>query len=97
MGKLGIDSKWHELTLGLYLPDAGNARLNLTGSWRSIRPVWNHERCVRCGVCDMFCPDAAIRADEAGYFSANLDYCKGCGICSRECVTGAIEMVQEEV
>ncbi|MCK4602570.1 MAG: 4Fe-4S binding protein [Phycisphaerae bacterium] len=95
--QLSLDTKWHELTLGVVLPYGGNARVNLTGSWRSERPIWDHERCVRCGVCDMFCPDAAIKPDAEGKYGANLDYCKGCGICTRECPTGSIHMKLEEV
>ena len=97
MAKVSLDAKWHELTLGCAIPNPGSAAANFTGSWRSSRPVWEKTRCIKCGVCDMYCPDAAIAVDEYGYFGANLDYCKGCGICSRECPTGAIVMITEEV
>ena len=53
-------------------------------------------KCIKCGVCWVFCPDAAIYKNEEGFFLANLDYCKGCGICARECWTGCIKMVEEE-
>jgi pyruvate ferredoxin oxidoreductase delta subunit len=69
---------------------------NHTGSWRSERPLWNHDLCVKCGVCDLFCPEACISANAAGFFEANLDYCKGCGICMQECPTRCISMKQEE-
>jgi pyruvate ferredoxin oxidoreductase delta subunit len=97
MGKTGTNIKWQEITLGILIPDPGSSRRNLTGGWRSERPIWDHERCVTCGVCDMFCPEAAVKQGADGWYAANLDYCKGCGICRRECVTGAIKMIKEEV
>jgi pyruvate ferredoxin oxidoreductase delta subunit len=51
---------------------------------------------VKCGICYVFCPDAAIYETEEGYFEADLYYCKGCGICAHECPTQAITMVEEE-
>lgn len=88
---------WKELPLGCAVLEPMSARHNLTGSWRSERPVWDKSQCVKCGVCQMYCPEACIHQDEYGYFEADLDYCKGCGICSRECWTQCITMKQEEV
>jgi len=51
---------------------------------------------VKCGVCYIFCPDAAINETDEGFFEADLYYCKGCGICAHECPTQAITMVEEE-
>ena len=86
---------WKDIEVGCAVSEAGNAAQYRTGDWRSIRPVWNHSRCVKCGVCFIFCPDAAIRKNAEGYFEADLYYCKGCGICAQECVTGCISMVEE--
>ena len=96
MTREAVDAKWHELTLGLHLTHPGTAKNTHTGSWRSSRPIWDASRCVRCGVCDMYCPEGCVKPDAEGKYGANLDYCKGCGICARECVTGAIHMVTEE-
>lgn len=95
--KLGLDTTWQDLTKGVVLPYGGNAYLNHTGSWRSERPIWDTSRCVKCGVCHMYCPDMAITVDADGWYGANLDYCKGCGICSRECPTSSIHMKTEEL
>ncbi|MBW2652992.1 MAG: 4Fe-4S binding protein, partial [Deltaproteobacteria bacterium] len=57
---------------------------------------WDKEMCVRCGLCYIFCPDAAIKRGDDGYYEADLDYCKGCGICHRECWFGAISMTEEK-
>jgi len=88
---------WRDLPPGCPVTEPGSARRNHTGSWRSERPVWNHEHCIQCGVCDLFCPEGCVKPDSEGYYQANLDYCKGCGICTMECPTQCIHMEQEEV
>ena len=87
---------WRELLPGCVITEAGNAKQYRTGDWKSERPVWNLEKCIKCGICYLFCPEGCIRQNEDGYFEANLYYCKGCGICVRECWTEAIKMVEEE-
>jgi pyruvate ferredoxin oxidoreductase delta subunit len=86
---------WQELTIGCVMTEPGSAREYKTGDWRSQHPVWDRDRCLRCGVCWIFCPDSAIYETPEGYFDMNPDYCKGCGICGRECVTGCISYVPE--
>ena len=63
-----------------------------TGSWRVCRPIVDREKCNACGICAMFCPDAAISED----LEIDLDFCKGCGICAHECPKKAIRMEREE-
>ena len=63
-----------------------------TGSWRVFRPVVDREKCNACGLCAIYCPDAAISED----LEVDLDFCKGCGICARECPKKAITMEREE-
>jgi pyruvate ferredoxin oxidoreductase delta subunit len=87
---------WKALLPGCPVTEPLSASRNLTGSWRSERPLWNHDHCVQCGVCDMFCPEACITQNIEGFYEANLDYCKGCGICMQECPTQCISMKQEE-
>ncbi len=87
---------WKEIPVGCVVDEPGNARDYKTGDWKSQKPVVDTDKCIKCGVCWVFCPDAAIHKNKEGYFLANLDYCKGCGICARECWTGCIRMVEEE-
>jgi len=75
--------------------EPGNARSYRSGDWRAERPVWDHDRCIKCGICSLFCPEGCINQDEQDYFEADYYYCKGCGICARECWTQAITMVEE--
>lgn len=95
MPKSELDLGWKDIDPGCAVNEPGNAAQYRTGDWRSIRPVWDHTRCIKCGVCYIFCPDAAILKNAEGYFEADLYYCKGCGICAQECVTGCIKMVEE--
>ena len=87
---------WQEIETGGVVTSPGNAAEYKTGDWRTTRPVWNKDRCVKCGICYIFCPEPAITEDENGWFGADLYYCKGCGICVRECPCQAISMVEEE-
>jgi pyruvate ferredoxin oxidoreductase delta subunit len=87
---------WHELEVGCVITEPGNAKIYKTGDWKSLKPVVEEERCIKCGVCWLYCPDVAIEKTPEGYFQANLDYCKGCGICATECWTGCITMVEEQ-
>ena len=86
---------WRELTPGCVAIEPGNTRQYRTGDWKAERPVFNHDRCIKCGICSLFCPEDCITQDEEGYFEADLYFCKGCGICARECWTQAITMVEE--
>jgi pyruvate ferredoxin oxidoreductase delta subunit len=87
---------WRELLPGCVVIETGNAKQYRTGDWKSERPVLDHQKCIKCGICYLFCPEGCIGQNEEGYFEANLYYCKGCGICARECWTEAIKMMEEE-
>ncbi len=85
-----------KITLGAVLKSDGSTVATKTGGWRSLRPVTDFSKCVKCGNCWTFCPDASYKKNEKGYFEVNLDYCKGCGICSEVCPVKCISMVREE-
>ena len=87
---------WKDLDIGSIATEPGSARQYQTGYWRSQRPTYDFDRCMKCGICQIFCPDGCIGQNAEGYFEADLFYCKGCGICARECWTKVITMVDEE-
>lgn len=64
--------------------------------WRFEIPSVDKDKCIKCGVCYLYCPDSAIRENDDGYFEADLILCKGCGMCAKQCVTGCITMQKEE-
>jgi len=87
---------WKDLAIGSIVTEPGSASQYQTGTWRSQRPLFDSRKCIKCGMCYIFCPEGCIEQNTEGYFEANLFYCKGCGICARECWPQAITMVEEE-
>jgi len=87
---------WQDIEIGSIVTEPGNASQYETGTWRSQRPIFDNDKCIKCGICYIFCPEGCVEQNSEGYFEANIFYCKGCGICARECWTQAITMVEEE-
>jgi len=68
-----------------------------TGAWRYMHPEVDKEKCIGCGSCVPFCPDACIemkKHKEGQRDKADVDYeyCKGCGVCAEVCPVKAITM-----
>jgi pyruvate ferredoxin oxidoreductase delta subunit len=74
----------------------GKSRDNKTGSWRVFKPVFDREKCTKCGLCMTICPEGCIQETEEEFVNPDYAYCKGCGLCAEECPGEAIEMIQEE-
>lgn len=74
--------------------DVGNTRVRRTGSWRIFKPEIDLEKCTRCGICVIYCPEGVIEMSEEG---PRIDYdnCKGCLICVNECPLKAIKYLRE--
>jgi 2-oxoacid:acceptor oxidoreductase delta subunit (pyruvate/2-ketoisovalerate family) len=65
----------------------------LTGDWKTYKPVRDPQKCTKCLLCTLLCPDGAIVwKPEKGDIEFDMNYCKGCGICANECPTKAITM-----
>ncbi|TFG07359.1 MAG: ferredoxin [Promethearchaeota archaeon] len=93
--KLQEYKNWKELPpIPISLPL--EASIGITGDWRTYKPVINQEKCNKCGICWMYCPEGVIKKNKDGCFEIDYVYCKGCGICAKECPTNNIEMVREE-
>jgi pyruvate ferredoxin oxidoreductase delta subunit len=94
--KLENELTWKDLDIGCIVTEPGSTREYRTGDWRSQRPTYDFGKCIKCGICQLYCPEGCIGQNAEGYFQANLFWCKGCGICSKECPTKVITMVNEE-
>jgi pyruvate ferredoxin oxidoreductase delta subunit len=76
----------------------GSSLANKTGSWKTFKPIVDHEICIGCATCERVCPEGVCfssnQKNSKGkiFFDNDLDYCKGCGICAEECPVKAISM-----
>lgn len=67
-----------------------------TGTWRTERPIFNPEKCIKCDLCWLYCPEGVISTGgRNSYVEIDYDYCKGCGICVDVCPTKALRLVPE--
>jgi pyruvate ferredoxin oxidoreductase delta subunit len=81
---------------GLALNDISTKGGKYVANWRVSKPEICYDKCVACGLCISYCPEAAINAGEDKKPVIDYRFCKGCGICAQECPQKAIEMVAEE-
>ncbi len=88
-------STWEKNKVGCILLEKQQAQPFKKGDKRTQKPAWDTDKCTKCALCYLYCPDAAVKEKADGYFEADQDYCKGCGVCARECWFGAISMVEE--
>ena len=77
-----------------HLSNPGNAVKKHTGSWRIMKPVVDHSRCISCKTCFAVCPDSAYSWEEkkpdknsktVGKPVVDYNLCKGCLICVEQC------------
>jgi pyruvate ferredoxin oxidoreductase delta subunit len=65
-------------------------------STRSMRPVVDFDKCIKCTLCWLQCPDSCFDVMPDGMYDANMEACCGCGVCEAVCpVANCITMVNE--
>ena len=62
---------------------------------RSFAPKVDQEKCINCGLCQLYCPESTVKLTDEKKVIFDYRYCKGCGVCANECPVGAITMVKE--
>jgi pyruvate ferredoxin oxidoreductase delta subunit len=87
---------WKEIPVGGMVTEPGSSVQFDVRAWRTCKPVIDQSKCTKCGLCWIYCPEAAIIIKEDGRYEVDLTFCKGCGICERTCAPKAITMVKEE-
>jgi pyruvate ferredoxin oxidoreductase delta subunit len=63
-----------------------------TGDWKHIKPEVKAKKCIGCGTCVKFCPEATIELNENKKAEIDHVWCKGCGVCAEICPIEAILM-----
>ena len=92
--------------IGGVLFEMGNMRFkDLSTSRTGIIPVLDISKCVRCGDCDITCPDYCFvwekgidpKSGKEGMILLGIDYqyCKGCMRCTYICKPGALVPAKE--
>lgn len=61
---------------------------------RAFRPVVDEIKCLKCGVCQTYCPEGTVMLHNNEVIF-DYRYCKGCGVCANECPVKAITMEKE--
>ncbi|MEE9275767.1 MAG: 4Fe-4S dicluster-binding protein [bacterium] len=105
--------KWTEMRKGVVIDGVGGhykfgdsnggyvpGRNEMFKKWstRSMRPVLDFDKCTKCTLCWIACPDTCFDVTSDGYYDANMDACCGCGVCEAICpVPDCITMVNETV
>ncbi len=65
-------------------------------STRTMRPVVDFDKCVKCTLCWLQCPDSCFDVTPEHLYDANMEACCGCGVCEAVCpVEHCITMVNE--
>ena len=82
-----------EETMALSKPSRGSA--GKTGSWRVQKPIIDYDKCTKCKMCIIFCPENTIHQKSETSPQIDYDYCKGCGVCANVCPAKAITMDKE--
>jgi 2-oxoacid:acceptor oxidoreductase delta subunit (pyruvate/2-ketoisovalerate family) len=83
------------MPIGGLVLEPGNSVAYETGTWRTLRPIVDMERCSHCMICWIFCPDCSVVVEGGKLIEIDLEHCKGCGICAVECPRDAITMHEE--
>ncbi len=79
----------------LAVAQPGSADSTKTGEWRAFKPLLDKEKCVKCGICQNFCPEGIM--GKVGEFpDIDYDYCKGCSVCAQECPFKALQMARDK-
>ncbi len=62
-----------------------------------FHPVIDNDKCTKCTLCAVFCPEDAIdMMTKSGFPKIDLNRCTGCLVCLRECPYNAVHEEREK-
>jgi len=65
-------------------------------STRTMRPVIDFDKCIKCTLCWLQCPDSCFDVTPDQTYDLNAEACCGCGVCEAVCpVDNCVTMVNE--
>jgi len=65
-------------------------------STRTMRPVIDFDKCIKCTLCWLQCPDSCFDVTPDLTYDLNAEACCGCGVCEAVCpVDDCVTMVNE--
>lgn len=79
------NASWKEATIGGRVLNPGSSAEYETGTWRTLRPVHDMNKCTHCMLCWINCPDSSIVVKDGKWVEFDYFHCKGCGICAAVC------------
>ena len=63
---------------------------------RTMRPVIDFDKCIKCTLCWLQCPDSCFDVTPDQTYDLNAEACCGCGVCEAVCpVDDCVTMVNE--
>ncbi len=66
-------------------------------STRTMRPVIDFDKCIKCTLCWLQCPDSCFDVTPDQTYDLNAEACCGCGVCEAVCpVDACVTMVNEQ-
>lgn len=74
------------------ITNTGNTMQVIRKGWNLFKPIIDYDKCTKCRICFVYCPDSAITIDKQNFPQVNYNFCKSCNICYTECPVNAIDM-----
>lgn len=56
------------------LVDPCSTQITKTGAWRTFVPVINPKKCIKCSLCEIYCPEGCIHRVQSGDVEALRAY-----------------------
>ncbi len=74
------------------ITNTGNTTQIKRKGWDLFKPIIDYDKCTKCRICFVYCPDSAITIDKQNFPQIDYNFCKSCNICYTECPVNAIDM-----